>query len=104
MAVVTVAERHLLFTGRTPQPDRPVVVQVAFLDLIGVRPLGRSDAHGHCLARSTIINDTPVHVSLRDLAQEFACICGWEKLSCCYVNSFPVCSAALAVKEQSGKA
>jgi hypothetical protein len=47
MAVVPVAEGNLVFTGRAPQPDHAVAVQVSLLDLIGIRPLRCGKLHRH---------------------------------------------------------
>src|ERR1035437_6858432 len=104
MPVVRVAEGNLVFTGGAPQPDHAVAVQVSLLDLIRVCPFRCGDAHGHCSAHSGIIDHTPIDVSLRDRAQRLACNLRWMILSCGYVNGFRVCSAALALKNQTGTA
>ena len=57
MAVIQISERHAPFTTRTAEmPDGPVVVRIAFLDLIRISPRRRCNAHGHT---EVLINDTP---------------------------------------------
>ena len=47
MAVIAVADRNLMLTGRAPQPDSPVAVEVFLLDKGRISPLRGCDARAH---------------------------------------------------------